>query len=127
MRKLLFILGLVSTLFLTTACSNNDDVSESPKDLLIGEWRNDADPGYGDPTFNIDGRVEVHYFKEAWGDDFSDWGDWTLVDSNLKITWDDSDPGLEVYDTNIIQLTATKLRWEVMIDGQLSVESFTKK
>ena len=69
----------------------------------------------------------MHYFNADWGDDFSEWGDWTLNGSNLKIYWDDSDPGLEIYDTEIIELTNQKLRWKVVIDGELSEESFTRK
>ncbi len=128
MRNFILILGLISTISFTS-CSSDDENNDNniTENHLIGEWEFDSDLGYGDPTFYDDGRVEVHYFKEAWGDDFSDWGDWALSGDNLKIFWDDSDPGLEVYDTTIIQLTETKLVWKVVIDGELSQESFTKK
>jgi hypothetical protein len=121
MKNLLYLF-----LALTLACSNeaNDDNSES---LLLGEWQYDSNPGYGDPTFYEDGRVKFHYFSEAWGDNFSEWGDWTLSGSSLKIFWDESDPGLEVYDTTVLELTTSKLVWKVDIDGELSQESFTKQ
>lgn len=129
MKKLKLTFGILIALMIFTSCSSDDkdsnnDISEN---LLIGEWQFDSDPGYGDPTFYDNGRVEVHYFKAAWGDDFSEWGDWALSGSNLKIFWDESDPGLEVYDTTILELTASKLVWKVVIDGELSQESFTKK
>tara|TARA_R110000822_G_C15301999_1_gene492045 strand:- start:958 stop:1350 length:393 start_codon:yes stop_codon:yes gene_type:complete len=125
-----FICAIVIVSSLFFACSkdsNNDVESEISADLLIGEWQFDSDPGYGDPTFYGNGRVEFHYFKEAWGDDFSEWGDWTLKESNLKIFWEDTDPDLEIYDTNIIKLTKTNLLWKVVIDGEMREESFTKK
>ena len=108
-----FICAIVIVSSLFFACSKDSN--------------NDSDPGYGDPTFYGNGRVEFHYFKEAWGDDFSEWGDWTLKESNLKIFWEDTDPDLEIYDTNIIKLTKTNLLWKVVIDGEMREESFTKK
>ncbi|AIM59816.1 hypothetical protein IX49_04505 [Cellulophaga lytica] len=128
MRNLILILSLTSTLFFSSCSSDNDNNdSNITENLLIGEWEFDDDPGYGDPTFYENGKVEVHYFNADWGDDFSEWGEWTLSESSLKIFWDDADSGSEVYDTNVIELTETKLVWKVVIDGELSQESFTRK
>ena len=128
MKNFILILGLIFTISFTS-CSSDDENNDNniTESHLIGEWEFDSDPGYGDPTFYNDGRVKFHYFNEAWGDNFSEWGDWTLTENNLKILWDDSDSGSEVYDTTILELTQTKLKWKVVIDGELSQENFTKK
>lgn len=127
MKKFL-LLFMAVTVF--SSCSSDDSqaLRSEPinENLLIGAWQFDADPGYGDPTFFENGRVEVKYFDADTGDDFSEMGDWTLEGNNLKIMWDESDPGSEVYDTQILELSETKLRWEVEIDGELSEETFTK-
>lgn len=126
MRKLL-VLTLISSISFFYYCSSDDNNNEISENLLIGKWEFDDDPGYGDPTFYDNGRVEFHYYKEEWGDDFSAWGDWSLNQNNLKIFWDDSDPGLEIYDTEILELTNQNLRWKVEIDGKMSEESFSRK
>jgi hypothetical protein len=129
MRKL-FILTLFCSIPIFYSCSvddNNENNKETYESLLIGDWEFNSDPGYGDPTFFINGRVEFHYYKEAWNDDFSEWGDWTLEQNNLKIYWDDSDSGLDIYETEILELTNEKLRWNVEIDGEVGEESFTRK
>lgn len=127
MRNFILILGLISTISFTSCSSDDNNDNNNTESLLIGEWEYDYDPGYGDLTFYKDGRVQGHYFKEAWGDDFSEWGDWTLSNNNLKIYWDDSDPGIEIYDTTILELTQTKLKWKVNLDGEIFQETFTKK
>lgn len=130
MKNLKFI-SAITVLFLLLVSCSSDDGKDGKKDidtnLLIGSWQSDNDPGYGDPTFYENGRVEFHFLKEEWGDDFSEWGDWELNDNYLKITWDESDLGLEIYNPRILSITKTNLAWEVDIDGDMSKETFTRK
>lgn len=129
MKHIFTFFAMVILLGAFSACSSDDDSIEieniTTEKLLIGSWSFDPQPGYGDPTFTTDGKVKVDYREKDHS--FSEYGRWTLNGKNLKIYWEDSDPGLEIYDTEIIEVTKTKLRWKVIIDGELGEESFTRK
>jgi hypothetical protein len=123
MKKLLILLVSI-VLF---SCSSEDGQESINQDLLIGSWQFDDDPGYGDHTFLENGVVEVKYFSEEWGDDFTEYATYTLQGDSLKIFWQDADPGLEIYKTKIIELSEIKLKWKVIRNDQMREESFTRQ
>lgn len=119
-------LCLISIVILT-ACStddNNKAVTESGD--LIGSWNvassklnNNTVTSYNKITFTSDNRATFLY-KEFGnnGQDITEAGSWTIKDNVLTITWDSADAGLKVYKLNIIEFTATKLKWSTVISGE---------
>lgn len=126
MKKINFLLFLLVSLSLA-GCSNDDNNDFLKHRLLIGEWNKVYENYSAGPIFYNNGRVKYRYIFP--GPNISDvYGDWTLSGDNLKIFWDFSDPGLEVYNTIILELTETQLVWKVIrVDGIEIEETFTKQ
>ena len=128
MKNFLLVLFVASATFFGSCNKDEEATKIDTSASIIGAWRYDRDPGYGDPTFFENNRVNFKYFKPAWNDDFTESGTWTKDGNNLVIRWDPpTDPGKEVYRPTIIELSSTKLRWDVMIDGKLIQYTFTRK
>jgi hypothetical protein len=116
------------------SCSNDDDNVNNGQ--IIGTWNgisstyNGQNAGIPDNTiviFSSNNRVEFIY--EGFGnngEDISELGSWTLNGNNLRIEWDDSDPGLEIYNLQIIELSNSTLKWSTIIDGGTLIETFNK-
>ena len=127
MKKVRLISFLLLSMFFIVSCSSDDgDLQKDNKSLLIGKWINDVSRE-GDIKFYENGKVEVYYDEDFGEKPFTETGKWELNDKNLKIFWDDADEGLEVYDTQILELSERKLKWKVMVDKVMIEESFTKK
>jgi hypothetical protein len=126
MKKINFLLFLLASLSLAS-CSDDDNNDIFKHRLLIGEWNKDYENYSAGPIFYNNGSVKYRYIFP--GPTISNvYGDWTLSGDNLKIFWDYSDPGLEVYNTIILELTETQLVWKVIrVDGIEIEETFTKQ
>ena len=126
MRNFFLILCLILPMIFTS-CSNDEDSDNMTYNLLIVKWTIVNGNYSGGPTFSRDGRVLYRYIFS--GPNIIDiYGDWTLSGDNLKIFWDNSDPGLEVYNTVLLEITETNLVWKVIeVNGDEREETFTKQ
>ncbi|GEM_PF-1393970 len=118
------------------SCSSDDDNGTENNGSIIGTWNgvsstyNGQNAGIPDNNiviFNSNNRVEFIY--EGFGNngqDISEEGSWTLNGTNLRIQWDDADPGLEIYNLQILELTNSTLKWSTQVDGKTLTETFSK-
>lgn len=129
MKTVNLFTGLLLALFVIVGCSNDDNntalIEESK---LIGLWHSEpsADP---EMTLEFTTSHRTHFTYHEFGNngqDITESGDWELNGNILKIYWDDSDEGLEVYNVNILELTDAKLKWKVNIDGDDYIETYTR-
>jgi len=127
MKKLNLLLTIILGITILSCSSNNENGNENNSDL-IGTWYgisstfnggNSGVPYNNILKFTSDNRVEFIYegFGNS-GEDISDFGDWSENGNTLTITWDDSDPGLENYVLEILELTETSLKYTTDIYGE---------
>ncbi|MFV5699641.1 lipocalin family protein [Flavobacterium sp. ZT3R17] len=119
-------LCLISIVILT-ACSTDENINaETESADLIGSWNvtssklnSNTVTSYNKITFTSNNRATFLY-KGAGnnGQDITDTCSWTIKGDVLTITWDSADAGLEVYKLNVIEFTATKLKWSTVISGE---------
>jgi hypothetical protein len=119
-------LYLISIVILT-ACSTDENIKvETESRDLIGTWdvissklNNNTVTSYNKITFTSNNRATFLYkgFGNN-GQDIIEAGSWSIKDDVLTITWDSADAGLKVYKLNIIEFTATKLKWSTVITGE---------
>lgn len=124
LKKLAFC--LISIVILT-ACSTDENIkAEIESRNLIGTWdvissklNNNTVTSYNKITFTSNNRATFLYkgFGNN-GQDITEAGSWTIKDDVLTIIWDSADAGLKVYKLNIIEFTATKLKWSAVITGE---------
>lgn len=124
LKKLAFC--LISIVILT-ACSTDENIkAETESRDLIGAWNvissklnNNTVTSYNKITFTSNNRATFLYkgFGNN-GQDITEAGSWTIKDDVLTIIWDSADAGLKVYKLNIIEFTATKLKWSAVITGE---------
>ena len=126
------ILILITTILFS--CSSDDENGSNGQ--IVGTWngvsstyngQNGGIPDNNIVIFSSNNRVEFIY--EGFGnngEDISELGSWTLNGNNLRIEWDDSDPGLEIYNLQIIELTNSTLKWSTIVDGGTLIETFNK-
>ena len=119
-------LCLISIVVLT-ACSTDENIkAETESGDLIGAWNvissklnSNTVTSYNKITFTSNNRATFLYkgFGNN-GQDITEAGSWTIKDNILTVTWDSADAGLKVYKLNIIEFTATKLKWSTVISGE---------
>ncbi len=129
MKKLNLIYGVLIGLLIFTSCSSDDSDSENGTDVsIVGTWNgvsssfngnNSGVPDNNIVKFMSDNRTEFIYegFANS-GQDITETGSWSKSGNSLIITFDDADPGNEIYILNIIELTETNLEWETNISGE---------
>lgn len=136
MKKLNLLLTIILGITIL-ACSSDDSDDNGNNSNLIGTWygisstfngNNSGIPDNSILKFTSDNRVEFIY--EGFGnngEDISEFGDWTENGNTLTITWDDSDPGLENYVLEILELNESTLKWQTEITGEGTlIETFSK-
>lgn len=133
-------LNLLLTIFIgiiILSCSSSDENDNENNDDLIGTWygisstlngNNSGIPDNSILRFTSDNRVEFVYENSGNnGEDISEFGDWTKNENLLTINWDDSDPGLENYILEILELNESTLKWRTEINGEGTlIETFSK-
>ncbi|MEG3657310.1 lipocalin family protein [Arenibacter palladensis] len=119
MKGIRIICTTVFTLSLIIGCSKDDDSKSN--ELLIGTWiavdgthngENWTAADYNIIKFTSNNRAEFIY--EGFGnngEDIHDMADWEKVGNTLTIKWDESDPGLEIFELKILDLTSSRLVW----------------
>lgn len=129
MKTVNLFLGLLLALCTITGCSSDDENTNSVEESkLIGLWYSEpsADP---EMTLEFTTSHRTHFTYHEFGNngqDIKESGDWELNGNTLKIYWNDSDEGLDIYNANILELTDTKLKWRVNIDGDDYIETYTR-
>lgn len=136
MKKLNLLLTIILGITILS-CSSDDENSNGNYSDLIGTWygisstfngNNAGIPDNSIVKFTSDNRVEFIY--EGFGnngEDISEFGDWTENGNTLTITWEDSDPGLENYVLEILELNESTLKWQTEITGEGTlIETFSK-
>ena len=123
--KILYAL-LVLALFLNS-CSKDDNSI----DLLVGSWfaveGSYNGNNYGPADHNIikftssNRAVFIYEGFGNRGEDISEVGDWEKNGEMLNIIWDESDPGLEILELEILKLTSTKLIWKDKDYGHIEI------
>ena len=135
-KKYLPIFALLLIAF--SSCSD-EEVSqpETNSNFLLGKWiensssiNNEENDGINEyVVFTSDYRTEFVYYDEFASENgyYSEFGDWKIEGSTITITWDESDPGLEIYKLTIIQLDDSALIWkhENKRDGVI-IQNFKK-
>ena len=129
MKNINFLFGLLFVLFIFTGCSSEDDSSNSTEESnLFGLWYSEpnADP---EMTLEFTQNYRTHFTYHEFGNngqDITESGDWELNGNNLKIYWDESDEGNEIYNVEILELTDSTLKWKVNIDDNYYIESYVR-
>lgn len=126
MKKLnLLLLVILGTTFFSCSSSDSDENGNISK--IIGTWygisstfngNNSGVPDNSIVIFTSNNRVEFIY--EGFGnngEDISEYGNWSIIGNTLTITWDDSDPTLENYVLEIVELNQSTLKWQTEIAG----------
>ena len=138
MKKIITFLSIIIlTMSSLVSCSNDDNNDSQTNGSIIGTWNGESSTWNGQnsgiPDNNIiifSSNSRVKFIYEGFGnngEDISDEGNWSLNGTNLVITWDDSDPGLETANFQILELTNSKLKWSSQVDGNNTLtETFIK-
>ncbi|MDH7444693.1 lipocalin family protein [Aquimarina sp. 2201CG14-23] len=119
------------------ACSSDDDnnLENNQGVELTGIWIKQSSLLNGNQVtsqdiveFTSDNKTIFTYKSSgANGADVLETGKWSKNNNDLTVTWDDADPGSEVYELEITELTETTLKWSTVISGEGTlVETFTK-
>lgn len=128
MRNTNFLFLLLATLFIFTGCSSDDDSTSTEESTILGVWHSEssADP---EMTLEFIENHRTHFTYHEFGNngqDVTESGDWELNEDNLKIFWDESDEGNEIYNVEILELTDSTLKWKVNIDGSNYIEVYVR-
>lgn len=136
MKKPIFLFALVtSSLF--SCSSNDDDNSTIDTTQLVGTWLldnakldgEDVDSSYK-VQFTSAERAKFYYknptSNTTFGPDIIENGDYSLNGNSFTVTWDDSDPGNETDNFQILELTSTKLKVKSTDDEGTLIETYTK-
>ncbi|AUP80321.1 lipocalin-like domain-containing protein [Flavivirga eckloniae] len=136
MKKLNLLLTIILGITILS-CSSDDENNNGNNSTLIGTWygisstfngNNSGIPDNNILKFTSNNRVEFIY--EGFGnngENVSEFGDWTENGNTLTIVWDDSDPGLENYVLEILELNDSTLKWRTEITGEGTlIETFSK-
>ena len=105
---------LAATWLLNTAELNGKTVSSSYKIQFTSQARTKF--YYKNPTSNT-----------TFGPDVIENGGYLLSDNALKVTWDSADPGLEIAQYQILELSSSKLILKSVISGEGTlIETYSK-
>lgn len=135
MKKINLLLTIILGITIFSCSSDDNDANENNSNL-IGTWygisstlngNNSGIPDNSTLKFTSDNRVEFIYggFGNN-GEDISEFGNWTENGNTLTITWDNSDPNLENYVLEILELNESTLKWQTEITGEGTlIETFS--
>lgn len=134
MKKSIFLFALVTSF----SCSNNDDNNSTiDTTQLVGTWlldnakldEEDVDSSYK-VQFTSAERAKFYYknptSNTTFGPDIIENGDYSLNGNSFTVSWDDSDPGNETDNFQILELTSTKLKVKSTDDEGTLIETYTK-
>lgn len=134
MKKSIFLFALVTSF----SCSNNDDNNSTiDTTQLVGTWLldnakldgEDVDSSYK-VQFTSAERAKFYYknpiSNTTFGPDIIENGDYSLNGNSFTVSWDDSDPGNETDNFQILELTSTKLKVKSTDDEGTLIETYTK-
>lgn len=62
-----------------------------------------------------------------YNSNISESGKYSISNDIITIKWDESDPGMEEYILNIIELNDTTLKWEADISGEGNLKETLKR
>ena len=118
MKKYLLVLSFL----IFASCSNSDSARLSIQSSdLVGTWdlqsanlNGEKVDSYYKIQFIKPNRVQYYYVRGK----VPERGDYFTEGNVLTILWDNSDPGLEVYKTEIQELTDTKLQMKTVIPDE---------
>ena len=128
--KQLFLSAFVAVTLLS--CSGDDNESTTQNNSILGTWQLEAS-SLNDQNFTLsncqlqntvkfteNGRVEFTYYlgNSTCHVDAVETGSWSKNNNNIKITWDDSDSGAEVYSLDVTELSGNTLKWKTNISGE---------
>lgn len=135
MNKINAFLIILISVFLFSCSKNDDNVTET-NSLIVGTWNGVSSTFNGNNSGIPDNNIVVFHSNNKViftyegfgnnGEDIFGEGTWTLNGTNLKIYWEDADPGLEVYNLQILDLTNSTLKWSTQVDGHTLTETFTR-
>jgi hypothetical protein len=131
----LLLILFASTFF---SCSSSDSGASIDTTQLVGTWLldnaklngEDVDSSYK-IQFTSAERAKFYYLNPTsnttFGPDIIENGDYVLNGNSFTITWDNSDPGNETTQYQILELTPTKLKIKSLISGEGTlIEVYTK-
>lgn len=137
MKKSILVFALLT--FSLFSCSSNDKESSSvDSNQIVATWllvNAKLDGAEVTSSYKIqftsDNRAKFSYrnptSNTTFGADDVENGNYTFKDSNLTIMWDSYDPGHEITQYQIIELTSTKLIIKSVISGEGTlVETYAK-
>lgn len=128
--KQFFLVAFAATALIS--CSGDDSSSPVQNNSIIGTWKLEAS-SLNDQNFTLsncqlqntvefteNGRVEFTYYlgSNSCHVDAVETGNWIKNNNNIKITWDESDTGAEVYSLNVTELSGNTLKWKTNISGE---------
>ena len=79
--------------------------------------------------FTPESTVEFTYLGAASnGEDSIERGDYSILEKTLIINWNDDLPGSRISKYKILEISNTKLRWEIVVPNQgKHIETFTRQ
>jgi hypothetical protein len=79
--------------------------------------------------FTPDFKAQFTYLDAASnGEDSIESGDYSIVEKTLIINWNDDLPGSRVSKYKILEVSNTKLRWEIVVPNQgKHIETFIRQ
>jgi hypothetical protein len=136
MKKSILLLAFVT--FSLFSCSSSDSGASIDTTQLVGTWLldnaklngEDVDSSYK-IQFTSAERAKFYYLNPTsnttFGPDIIENGDYSLNGNSFTIIWDDSDPGNETTEYQILELTPTKLKIKSIISGEGTlIETYLK-
>jgi hypothetical protein len=139
MKKSILIIAFVVSSFYS--CSNSESVNGSQAidiNQLVGTWNLQSAKLNGEAVsssykvqFTSDKRAKFYYLNPTsnttFGPDTIEQGNYSTTGTSLNITWDKSDPGLEVGRYTIQELTSLQLQLKSVIIGEGTlIETYIK-
>jgi hypothetical protein len=134
MKKIILFFVLIG-LF---SCSSSDSSSSVDMTQLVGTWLldnakldgEDVDSSYK-IQFTSSQRANFYYLNPTsnttYGPDIIENGDYSINGNSVTISWDDFDPGNEITQYQILELTSTKLKVKSFISGEGTlIETYLK-
>lgn len=135
MKTTFFLIVIISlSLFSCTEC--DDDNAPIALNRLYGTWVLQKSVLNGEEVISQD-KVEITADSTAYftfvdvgpnGEDSIDYGDCYTVERTLIINWTENLPEERVSKYQILELTSTKLKWQLVYPYQgKHIETFTKQ
>lgn len=126
MKRLLPFLSLA---ILISSCSKSDENGKiENKNSIIGTWITSESRLNG---MEVNSQEKVKFTENSvsfyYNSNISESGKYSISNDIITIKWDESDPGMEEYILNIIELNDTTLKWEADISGEGNLKETLKR